>query len=55
MEASAESIGYDLYDFKINVIEKDSNGNVLYEGEKPNFQNELGISHDGAQTFEVYI
>ena len=55
MEASAESIGYDLYDFKINVIEKDSNGNVLYEGEKPNFQNELGISHDGAQTVEVYI
>lgn len=55
MDDAAASIGYDLYDYEINVIERDSGGNILYEGGKPNFQDELGNSHDGAQTIEVYI
>lgn len=52
----AKSVGYDdLYDFTINVIEKDKDGNILYQGEKPGNHGELGLSQKGAKFINIYI
>lgn len=52
---TVESVGYDLYDFTINVIERDENGNILYQGEKPGKYGNLGTSKKGAKFLNIYI
>lgn len=55
MVRAVQSVGYDLYDFTINVIEKDKDGNILYQGEKPGKHGNLGNSQKGAKYLNIYI
>lgn len=55
MIKTVQSVGYDLYDFTINVIEKDKDGNILYQGEKPGKHGNLGNSQKGAKYLNIYI